>query len=89
MPKIILSFCLCVFIFSSCSESCTPEDVSVDYCACAQLSNDEKTACIQKWALKYKGRIKKIEDRKVINYNMIECNGFEGDNDFYRKLMDD
>ena len=72
---------------TSCGKSYTPEEISEAYCDCTTLPEDEKIPCVQEWATKYKGSIKTKEDRKTVNYNMIECNGFEGDNDFYLKLM--
>ena len=76
-----------LLLLTNCKPNYTPEEVSSAYCNCASLSEDEKPACVKEWSIKYKGSLKTKEDHKTVNYNMIECNGFEGDNDFYLKLM--
>lgn len=85
--RIFLLICLSSFLFVSCSETYTPKQVSNAYCECAQLSESEKFACVKEWSIKYSGVLSTDKDRKEVNYSMIECNGFEGDNDFYLKLM--
>ena len=76
-----------LLLLASCSSSYSPEEVSEAYCKCASLPEDDKPACVKEWSIKYKGVLKTKEEHKTVNYNMIECNGFEGDNDFYLKLM--
>ncbi len=71
----------------SCSQDYTPQEVSESYCKCAQLTIEKKVQCVNEWEQKYKGSLRTLEERKVVNYNMIECNGFEGDRDYYRRLM--
>jgi len=83
--SIYLIFVLLLLV--SCSSSYEPKEVSSAYCDCVSLPQDEKPACIKEWSIKYKGALKTAEAHKTVNYNMIECNGFEGDNDFYLKLM--
>jgi len=85
MKKYLILF-LAIFI-SSCNKNYTPEEVSNSYCDCVAFSEYKKKTCILDWAVKYKGALKTKEEHKKVNYNMIECNGFEGDNDFYLKLM--
>ncbi|MCT4582268.1 MAG: hypothetical protein N4A35_12720 [Flavobacteriales bacterium] len=78
----------CIFLFS-CRQNYSPQEVSESYCKCAQLDPKEKTSCVKEWAEIYKGSLETPEERKLVNYNMIECNGFEGDRDFYRRLMEE
>ncbi len=82
-----LYYCLLFIFLVSCTTSYSPAEVSSAYCDCVSLSEDKKKPCVKEWAIKYKGALKSKEDHKTVNYNMIECNGFEGDNDFYLKLM--
>ena len=85
-PSILI--CLSSFLFIGCSETYTPEQISDSYCECSQLTEDKKVACVKEWSIKYKGSLTTNEEHKRVNYKMIECNGFEGDNDFYLKLIE-
>ncbi len=78
---------LSVASFYSCQQHYTPQQIADDYCNCAQLPEDKKIICVKEWASKYKGTLKGKEEHETVNYKMIECNGFEGDKDFYLKLM--
>lgn len=85
-----IRFILCsllIFLFS-CSQDYSIEEISDEYCLCSQLTDLKKQECVTNWSKKYKGSVNELKDCKEINYKMIECNGFEGDKDFYRKLMD-
>lgn len=75
------------FFLASCKENYTPGQIAEDYCYCAQLHKTKKRSCVREWLVKYKSTLKTKEDYKEVNYSMIECNGFEGDNDFNLKLM--
>ena len=88
MKKGIVFYLFISFIVASCGEKYTPEEISNSYCVCIELSEDKKASCVKEWAVKYKGNLKTKEEHKQVNYNMIECNGFEGDNDFYLKLVE-
>lgn len=87
MRKGIIASLFTSLVISSCSKRYTPEEISNSYCECIELLEVKKIPCVKDWAVKYKGSLRTKEARKAVNYNMIECNGFEGDNDFYLKLM--
>jgi hypothetical protein len=73
---------LFILFFSSCHNKYTPEEITKAYCDCTSLLASNKEACVKEWAAYYKGRLQTKEELKQVNYNMIECNGFEGENDF-------
>lgn len=75
------------FFIVGCAESYTPDEIAEAYCKCSELPKVNKLSCINEWSQKFAGVLKTEEDQRQVNYNMIECNGFEGDNDFYLKLM--
>lgn len=87
MKNKLLYLCFVSLFTSSCGTKYTPEEVANSYCECVELSEDKKTTCVKEWSIKYKGSLTTTDEHKQVNYNMIECNGFEGDNDFYLKLM--
>lgn len=88
MDKKIIGFLFMISIITSCAKEYTPQEISESYCECIELSKDKKRTCVKGWSIKYKGTLKSEKDEREVNYNMIECNGFEGDNDFYLKLVD-
>lgn len=82
--KIKLITVLTIFYgsFLSCSRNYTSIDVSREYCVCASLSLTSKEKCVSIWLDKFKFELNSEEDLRALSYNMIECNGFEGESDF-------
>lgn len=86
MKKIRFFFIVLLPFFYSCSTNYSSEEIITAYCQCVELPQVKKTRCVSEWATKYNARYSTPEELKQLIYSMIECNGFEGENDFNLKL---